>query len=135
VSQPVDLEGGCACGAIRYRVRGTPWNETLCHCTDCRRASGAPALAWATFRIADLEWTKERKLRRSSDHATRGFCPDCGTQLTYQEDTQQGELDLALASLDRAEAIAPKDHTYWRSHLPWLACEDGLPRHQTLRSA
>src|SRR5262245_49623924 len=103
----LSLEGGCACGAIRYRVRGTPYHRTLCHCVDCRRASGAPVVAWASFAVAALTWTRGApKLRRSSDHAERGFCSDCGTQLTFQDDQSRWELDLTLASLDRPQAVA-----------------------------
>ena len=36
------LEGACFCGFIRYQARGTPSNETNCHCSICRRSSGAP---------------------------------------------------------------------------------------------
>ena len=44
-------EGGCLCGAIRYRVRGAPLSTTLCHCRSCRLACGGPTLAWAIFRM------------------------------------------------------------------------------------
>src|SRR5581483_9042746 len=74
-SPAVDVTGGCACGAVRYRVRGAPWDETICHCVDCRRAAGAPAMGWATFRAADVAWLAgERRRRRSSERAQRGFC-------------------------------------------------------------
>jgi Glutathione-dependent formaldehyde-activating enzyme len=46
--EPV-LEGGCQCGAIRYRVTGEPLMAAICHCTMCRRANAAPAVAWAMF--------------------------------------------------------------------------------------
>lgn len=40
------LEGGCLCGAVRYRVTGKPYHVTHCHCSMCRRASGAPLVTW-----------------------------------------------------------------------------------------
>jgi len=36
------IEGGCQCGAVRYRAIEIPLARTLCHCRSCRRASGAP---------------------------------------------------------------------------------------------
>ena len=41
-----EAEGGCLCGAVRYRVSGSPYHQTHCHCTLCRRASGAPFVTW-----------------------------------------------------------------------------------------
>ena len=44
------LEGGCLCGAVRYRISGSPLSSVNCHCESCRRASGAPAVAWISRR-------------------------------------------------------------------------------------
>jgi len=41
-------EGGCLCGAVRYRMVGAPLSSAICHCASCRRASGAPTVAWLT---------------------------------------------------------------------------------------
>ena len=43
--------GGCLCGAIRYRITGAPVEALYCHCRMCRRAHGAPVVAW--FETAD----------------------------------------------------------------------------------
>ena len=40
------LTGGCFCGAIRYEARGTPFHESNCHCSICRRTTGAPFVTW-----------------------------------------------------------------------------------------
>ncbi len=40
------LRGGCFCGNIRYEAVGTPFNETNCHCSICRRTTGAPFVTW-----------------------------------------------------------------------------------------
>jgi heme-degrading monooxygenase HmoA len=125
----VEGEGGCACGAVRYRVGGAPRDETWCHCTDCRRASGAPAVAWATFNAGAVDWIAgTRKRRRSSEHAQRGFCADCGTQLTFERDATPQELDLTLATLDAPELVTPQDHIFVRSQIGWDTHADGLPR-------
>lgn len=39
-------EGGCRCGAIRYRITGEPLSAGFCHCRMCQRAAGAPVVAW-----------------------------------------------------------------------------------------
>ena len=44
------ITGGCHCGAIRYQVEGEAIVHALCHCTDCRRHSGAPMVGWTMYR-------------------------------------------------------------------------------------
>jgi len=129
----VDLGGGCACGRTRYRARGVPRDLTLCHCTDCRRASAAPAVAWVAFQASEVEWTRSPALRQSSERARRGFCPDCGTQLSFFLVAEPEALDLTLCSLDDPEALAPDDHTYTRSQLSWFHTGDDWPRYETSR--
>jgi hypothetical protein len=48
------LTGGCFCGAIRYEARGTPFHETSCHCSICRRTTGAPFVTWFSVRSPDF---------------------------------------------------------------------------------
>ena len=43
------IEGGCLCGAVRYRAFWPAYGITHCHCQTCRRASGAPFVTWAGF--------------------------------------------------------------------------------------
>jgi hypothetical protein len=130
------MEGGCFCGFIRYQADGPGFNETSCHCTTCRRTSGAPFVAWVSVATASFRLVAgEPATFRSSDHATRGFCPRCGTALTFLDDGTPHELDLTIASLDEPARVVPKDHTWVRSQLPWVHLSDGLPRFSTSRSA
>ena len=48
------MTGGCFCGFVRYRADGAPFDETNCHCTICRRTSGAPFVAWFSVARADF---------------------------------------------------------------------------------
>ena len=129
------LQGGCACGALRYEVTGTPFHRTLCHCVDCRRAAGAPALAWFSVRAGELAWVAGTPaLHRSSPPVERGFCGRCGTQLTYRSDDSPGEVDITTCSLDDPEAAAPEDHTFAGQRLRWMHVGDGLPAYQRSRA-
>jgi heme-degrading monooxygenase HmoA len=124
----VELAGGCACGAIRYRVRGTPFNETLCHCSDCRKACGATPVAWATFEESALSFESgSLRERASSERARRGFCADCGAQVTFRDQRFPAFIDLAIGTLDEPGRIAPRDHTWVRSKPNWVAIGDDLP--------
>jgi hypothetical protein len=126
--------GGCACGAVRYEAGGSPSHETICHCALCRRASGAPLVAWATFPSADLRLLQGVPATfRSSPRAVRSFCARCGTQLFFRSDGAPGEVDVTIASLDDPEGVRPRDHTFVGSRLSWIHLADGLLEHPAAR--
>ena len=126
--------GGCLCGRIRYRADGKPSNATHCHCELCRRSSGAPFVSWATFPSADFAFTEGAPARfDSSEIAFRQFCPNCGTQLTFQFLGKLQTIDVTLASLDEPESITPLDHIWTRRQIPWIKLADGLPRYAVNR--
>lgn len=132
---PTDArEGGCLCGAIRYRVEGPPRAANVCHCTQCLRHTGAlmPSFgAWALdrFRLragAPATW-------RSSSFAVRQFCAACGSPLFWRRDGAD-ELDVYLGTLDDPVAApAPRDQI-WSKHRPgWLPPLAGIPDHPEAR--
>jgi hypothetical protein len=134
MEETMKLEGGCLCGAIRYRASGPPYHLTHCHCTLCRRASGAPFVTWFSVASASFQLVQgEPRRYRSTPGAVRGFCGSCGTALTFQRDDLPGEIDITLCSLDDPEALTPEDHTYVRSRLRWVEICDGLPEHAVAR--
>ena len=123
-------EGGCQCGAIRYRAAGEPMLAALCHCVMCRRASAAPMTAWAMYQESQVTFLKERPATHaSSAEARRGFCARCGTQVCFTATFLPGLIDLTIGSFDAPETLPPTLH-YWDSkRLPWLQVADGLPRY------
>lgn len=124
------LKGGCFCGAVRYEADGSPSLETNCHCSICRRTSGAPYVTWFTVPAAGFRSVSGGPATfESSGHGTRMFCPHCGTLLAFRSKNYPGEIDVTACSLDDPEAVPPKDHTYVRSMLSWVRPGDGLPRH------
>lgn len=121
--------GGCFCGQVRYDAGGTPFNMTLCHCADCRRATGAPMVAWFTVRPAALRFTAGAPKRfASSTGVTRSFCAACGTTLTFQHDGID-EVDVTTCSLDDPLGLPPADHCQDAGRLDWVQLADGLPRY------
>ena len=128
------IRGSCFCGFIRYEARGTPFHETNCHCSICRRTSGAPFVAWftvpsATFRILSGEPARFR----SSDHGVRSFCSRCGTPLTFASSRFPDEVDITTCSLEDPEILPPKDHTRTSSQLTWIKLGDELPSFREAR--
>ena len=124
------LQGGCQCGAVRYRVSGAPVVVAICHCTMCRRANAAPAVAWAMYQQSQVTFTHQAPTPyKSSSEAERGFCSACGTQISFTASYIPGLVDLTVGSLDDPGAMTPALH-YWDSkRLPWVRFADDLPRH------
>jgi hypothetical protein len=122
------LRGGCSCGAVRYETAARPFHRTLCHCVDCRRAAGAPAVAWFSVPAAALRFTKGTPATyRSSPQVERSHCGVCGTALAYRNDAYPEEVDVTTCSLDDPAAAAPQDHTFASQRLEWMRVDDGLP--------
>ena len=128
------LHGGCFCGDIRYEAGGTPFNETNCHCSICRRTTGAPFVAWFSVERAQFRFVAGTPVRfNSTDKGTRSFCRRCGTQLTFEHRDAPGEIDVTTASLDDPESVPPRDHTRTSSRLGWVKLADDLPLYPEAR--
>ena len=121
-------EGGCFCGAIRYRVEGEPSNTMVCHCQSCRRVAAAPVVAWITFPIAQFEWLRGQPSEfHSSASVRRTFCAACGTPLTYEHRDRAGFVDVTTCSLDDPDRFPPTHHSWLSDDLAWVHFGDGLP--------
>ncbi len=124
------LNGGCLCGDIRYEAGAGAMHQSACHCSRCRRASGAPFVAWFSVPRANLRWLQGRPVAyASSEHGTRSFCARCGTQLMFEDDRSPEEVDLTTCSLDQPDRLAPQSHIYTATQVAWVKLADGLPRY------
>lgn len=117
--------GGCLCGMVRYRAEAEPFSPTHCHCTLCRKATGAAYVSWASFPISSLTWTTGKPSQyASSPQALREFCGQCGTQLTFRHQDFPDDIDITLASLDEPERIKPLCHIWTQSRIDWAPLDD-----------
>ena len=124
------LEGGCFCGAIRYRIEGDPRRVTHCHCLHCRRTSGAAFVTWAEVDERSLTFVSgSPKEFESRPGAMRGFCHKCGSPLTFRDALAPKSIDVTVGTLDAPEAVVPEDHVWSDRTIEWLRLDDGLPRH------
>src|SRR5579859_1272077 len=128
-------EGGCLCGAVRYRVEDEPEGSGTCHCRTCRKAASAPNLPFATFPVERFAITRGEPAEfRSSPHVVRSFCGRCGSPLTYRSDDHPGTIDVMAGSLDDPDALPPTHHIWVDHKLAWEVIGDGLPVHATTRA-
>ena len=120
--------GGCQCGAVRFRAEGALGDASVCHCRMCQKASGNFYMPLVSVRDARLEWTRgEPKRFRSSNHALRGFCAECGTPLTYR---QPGGLEIAIGAFDDRSDLAPQIQVNYAVRLPWVEKIFEAPVHE-----
>ncbi|HSD73979.1 MAG TPA: GFA family protein [Steroidobacteraceae bacterium] len=130
------FEGGCLCGAVRYRATVAPVRCVICHCEYCRKHSGAPCLSFVHFPVGAFVWlTREPSKYRSSRYAERGFCPDCGSTLSMHEAVLGDRVQVTLGSLDHPERVRPQDHVWVQSRISWFEVADDLPRFERSSSA
>jgi hypothetical protein len=122
--------GGCQCGAVRFRVEGTLGDASVCHCRMCQKAAGNFYLPLVSVRQAKLVWTRgEPKRFQSSNAASRGFCSDCGTPLTYEA---PDGVALTIAAFDRPEGIVPTIQWGIEAKLPYADQIPQLPGEDTM---
>jgi len=123
--------GGCQCGARRYALYAEPYRAHLCHCRMCQKAVGGPFAALAVVKNGDLAWTRGApSVFMSSPRVARGFCPDCGTPLTFQ-DLDADRINFTIASLDNPAGVVPEFQMGIESRLPWFEMLPGLTAHTT----
>ena len=121
-------QGGCFCGAIRYRVSGKPANTMICHCQSCRRVAAAPVVGWITFPASQFELLRGQPSQfHSSEPVVRTFCSACGTPLTYHHRDDVGFIDITTCSLDDPNLFPPTHHSWLGDDLSWIHFGDGLP--------
>ena len=120
--------GGCHCGAVRYEMTAEVAHHALCHCTDCRKASGAPATAWAMAAADQVTITGEPVTYASSEHGRRLFCGACGTSLFYTNEVVfPGMIDVQSATLDDPDAIPLQAQIQTAERIGWMAHLGDLP--------
>jgi hypothetical protein len=127
----VEREGGCACGAIRFRITAPLMGVGVCHCTDCQKASGgAPnyvALAPKEgFEVVQGEARTYVCRADSGEDTVRAFCSTCGTPL-WGQPSGAPFITVKLGALDGSHDLTPQLHLYTASAKPWHLMHDGLP--------
>ena len=126
----MEHQGGCHCGAVRYTVSGEPQHVALCHCSDCRKSAGAPAVAWAAFAEGEFKLLQgELTTFNSSGSTMRSFCPKCGTGIAYRNaDMLPGIVDIQAATLDDPDALPVQAQIQTAERLGWMAHLHELPQ-------
>jgi hypothetical protein len=126
------IEGSCLCGGVRYQYEGEIEEISICHCSQCRKAQGAPfatvsPVATAKFRL--LAGAGLLKEYRSSPDKVRVFCSHCGSPIYSALDQRPEVRRLRLGTVDTPFACDNVFHIFTGSKANWYDCDDGRPRY------
>ncbi|MCK5931087.1 MAG: GFA family protein [Fulvimarina manganoxydans] len=122
--------GGCQCGAVRFVCDIDPERASICHCRMCQKAFGNVFAPLVSVREGTLRWTKaEPKRFQSSNVVKRGFCPDCGTPLTYEA---PDGIAIAIGALDDPSIAPPVIQYGTEAEIPFVASLHTLPHRSTM---
>jgi hypothetical protein len=126
------LEGGCACGSVRYRLASAPMFVHCCHCHDCQRQTGSAFVINAlieTDRVTTLSGDPQPvAVPTDSGRPHRIFrCPDCRTGVWSEYGGLSRLRFVRVGTLDDPSALPPDIHIYTRSKLPWVSLPATTP--------
>ena len=128
----MDVEGGCLCGATRYRIRGRVSDVGQCHCSVCRRATGGGSTAVVFTAARSFEWLSGedaiRSFRRPSGWVV-SFCPTRGSPLPREHENGKVVV-VPVGGLDESAGIGVMHHIFVGSKAGWDVIGDDGAQHE-----
>jgi hypothetical protein len=127
----------CACGAIQFEFATAPSFVAVCHCLDCKKASGGEAATFFGVPEADFTLTSGKPkafhyVAQSGKGLDRNFCPDCGARVfSTNLESFPGLVFVTIGSLDNPERFAPMVEMFTRRRLEWAKSLD-LPQFENM---
>ena len=127
-------EGGCLCGAIRYRVTGKPQRVGACHCTFCQRRTGSAFSVHAFFDEKNVECSGDglTTYEERSDESNLGlclhFCKRCATTVMLTVERFPGMRLITGGTFDDPNWFKIDRHIWTRSALHWMVFSPDVAR-------
>ena len=127
----VPLEGGCSCGAVRYRLTSEPLFTNCCHCLHCQRQTGSAFVINVlieTDRVELLAGEPQAVDVPRDDGSTQRIfrCPTCQVAV-FSQYTRPEVRYVRAGTLDQPSSVAPDAHIFTRSKLSWITLPDSAP--------
>jgi len=125
------LDGGCSCGAVRYRLRSEPLFVHCCHCLNCQRQTGSAFAINVLIEAGSVEIVagdpRPVDVPRDDGSTQRIFrCPACQVAV-YSEYTRPQVWFVRAGTLDDPSQVSPDVHIYTRSKRDWIALPESVP--------
>jgi hypothetical protein len=127
------LAGECLCGAVRYSVEDAFRYALNCHCSQCRRATGAAFKSFAGIERSrfEVQAGEQALLIYGDERSHDAHCGTCGGFL-YSVVREGKFVHVNLGSLADEPSIRPTAHIFVGSKAPWHTISDDLPQHDAL---
>ena len=125
------IRGSCLCKRVRFEIHGKFGETSHCHCSMCRKATGAAFGTYASVRADNFRVVAGEELilrYKSSPGVERTFCSRCGSTLQFISQKNPGMVEVALGVLDDDPGIKVPRHIFVASKAPWFEIADGLPQ-------
>jgi hypothetical protein len=124
-------QGGCACGAVRYRLASDPLFVHCCHCLNCQRQTGSAFVINVLIETERVELVAGEPVpvdvpRDDGSKQTIWRCPTCQIAV-FSEYTYPQIRFVRAGTLDEPSAVEPDVHIFTRSKVPWVAIPDSVP--------
>ncbi len=124
--------GGCLCGLVRFEVEPPFLRANHCHCSRCRKHSGASGCVQARVvreRFRLLRGDEALRIYGRGEGAVKVFCRHCGSSLFGGTWPDGPQVSIRLGAFDGDPGIAPQFHTFVDSKAPWDRIHDDLPQY------
>lgn len=127
------LEGGCGCGAVRYRLTDDPYIVHNCHCRLCQRQTGTGSAVNAFIesdRLQQLSGEIKEVSFATGSGATQvvARCAECGTPLwSFYPRLGRKVAAVRVGTLDDPSAAAPDVAIFTASKAEWTPLPEGVP--------
>lgn len=131
-------EGGCGCGAVRYRVEGEPIFVNNCHCIQCQNQTGGTSVFNAFYESERITLLSGELSEYTVTAGSGGphiivRCSECGVALWshYPRMGKHG-AGLRAGTLDEPGTITPDAVIFTSEKLPWVTLPEGIPHFETV---
>ena len=130
-------EGGCGCGAVRYRVTGEPIFTNNCHCRQCQQQTGSTSVVNAFFEMERIELLSGQLAENTTVAGSGGphvivRCAACGSALwSHYPGMGRNGAGLRAGTLDDPGSVVPDAVIFVSEKMPWVALPEGIPAFET----
>ncbi len=115
-------KGECNCGEVAFEIKNDPMDVYICHCSICRRATGANGIAVTVVANNDFCWLKGKELVKTWEKPGHdwqtSFCQNCGSTLPGSNDDSRMYVPVGLLSQE-AEQLQVAGHIWVGSKAVW----------------
>jgi hypothetical protein len=126
------VEGGCQCGAVRYRLKAAPLGIYACHCKDCQRSSGTTHTLSMVAKAGDVELIRGElagfdKAADSGRTVRMLGCVHCGTKVWNAPLSFPDLIIMKPGTLDDMGWARPVGNIWTDRKQPWVDLDPNVP--------